>query len=67
MRSLSTLAVPSRWRRGCDSRYAGWAEEFFDHSTVEDGDLEPAEFVDDAGKVKQPKGLRRQGAFPYLL
>ena len=39
------------------------AEEFFDHGTVEDGDREPAEFLDDAGKVKQPKGLRRQGAF----
>ena len=36
-------------------------EEFFDHGTVEDGDREPAEFLDDAGKVKQLKGLRRQG------
>ena len=43
------------------------AEEFFDHGTVEDGDREPAEFLDDAGKVKQPKGLRGQGGFPYLL
>ena len=43
------------------------AEEFFDHGTVEDGDREPAEFLDDAGKVKQPKGLRRQGGFPYFL
>ena len=40
-------------------------EEFFDHGTVEDGDREPAEFLDDAGKVKQPKGLRRQRGFPY--
>ena len=39
------------------------AEEFFDHGAVEDGDLEPAEFVDNAGKV-QPKGLwGRGGAF----
>ena len=37
------------------------------HGTVEDGDREPAEFLDDAGKVKQPKGLRGQGGFPYLL
>ena len=43
------------------------AEELFDHGTVEDGDREPAEFLDDAGKVKQLKGLRRQGGFPYLL
>ena len=43
------------------------AEEFFDHGTVEDGDREPAEFLDDAGNMKQPKGLRRQGGFPYLL
>ena len=43
------------------------AEEFFDHGAVEDGDRELAEFVDDAGKVKQPKGLRGQGGFPYLL
>ena len=32
-----------------------------------DRDLESAEFLDDAGKVKQPKWLRRQGGFPYLL
>ena len=43
------------------------AEEFFDHGTVEDRDFEPAEFLDDAGKVKQPKGLWGQGGFPYLL
>ena len=43
------------------------AEEFFDHGAVEDRDREPAEFLDDAWKVKQPKGLRRQGGFPYLL
>ena len=43
------------------------AEEFFDHGTVEDGDRGSAEFLDDAGKMKQPKGLRRQGGFPYLL
>ena len=42
------------------------AEEFFDHGTVEDRDLEPAEFLDDAGKVKQPKGLRRQGGLSLL-
>ena len=41
-------------------------EEFFDHGTVEDGDREPAEFLDDAGKVKQPKGLRRQGELSLL-
>ena len=43
------------------------AEEFFDHGAVEDRNLESAEFLDDAGKVKQPKGLWRQGGFPYLL
>ena len=32
------------------------AEELFDHGTVEDGDREPAEFLDDAGKVKQLRG-----------
>ena len=42
------------------------AEEFFDHGAVEDGDREPAEFVDDAGKVKQPKGLRGQGGLSLL-
>ena len=41
-------------------------EEFFDHGTVEDGDRELAEFLDDAGKVKQPKGLRRQGELSLL-
>ena len=48
-------------------RTVGELEEFFDHGTGEDGDLEPAEFLDDAGKVKQPKRLRRQGGFLYLL
>ena len=43
------------------------AEELFDGGAVENGDLEPAEFLDDAGKVKQPKGLWGQGGFPYLL
>ena len=42
------------------------AEEFFDHGTVEDGGFEQAEFLDDAGKVKQPMGLWRQGE-PSLL
>ena len=42
------------------------AEEFFDHGTVEDADLESAEFLDDAGKVKQPNGLRRQGGLSLL-
>ena len=41
------------------------AEEFFDHGTVEDGDRESADFLNDAEKVKQPKGLRRQEGFPY--
>ena len=29
--------------------------------------IQKSEFLDDAGKVKQPKGLRRQRGFPYLL
>ena len=43
------------------------AEEIFDHGAVEDGDFEQAEFLDNAGKVKQPMGLWGQGGFPYLL
>ena len=43
------------------------AEEFFDHGAVEDRDRESAEFLDDTGKMKQPKGLWGQGGFPYLL
>ena len=42
------------------------AEEFFDGGAVENGDREPAEFLDDAGKVKQPKGLWGQGELPLL-
>ena len=42
------------------------AEEFFDHGTVEDGDRESADFLDDAEKVKQSKGLRRQGGLSLL-
>ena len=42
------------------------AEEFFDHGTVEDRDREQAEFLDDAGKVKQPKGLWGQGGLSLL-
>ena len=43
------------------------AEEFFDHGTVEDGDFEPAELLDNAGNMKQPKGCGGMGGFPYLL
>ena len=42
------------------------AEELFDGGAVENGDRESAEFLDDAGKVKQPKGLRRQGELSLL-
>ena len=42
------------------------AEEFFDHGTVEDGDFEQAEFLDNAGKVKQPMGLWGQRGLSLL-
>ena len=42
------------------------AEEFFDHGAVEDGDREPAEFLDNAGNMKQPKGLWGQGGLSLL-
>ena len=42
------------------------AEEFFDHCAVEDGEREQAEFLDDAGNMKQPMGLWGQGGLSLL-